>query len=1295
LKYLVGALRIAAVSLFFSTVTAGVAAAKDAIIVAVIDSGVDSHHSDLRGKLLPGFDLTLRGNPNIDRVGHGTAMASLIAGHSLGACPACKILPLKITDDMSVSLDKVTAAIDIAVGEGVSFIYIGAGAMTTTEGLTRAVENAHAAGISIIAPVGAQNLDQALYPAAYPTVVAVAAVGQHGRLFNSTNNSGKEFQYAAGQNVKVANVKGGFMLVNGSSPAAAKVAGRDAQAFAQSSYRSGVAQSQTVTSYKVAFSGKSPDDVPTARLQYGDTDDTDIIVDAPWRTIRDYLPFMVFAPELEQTTVIKRNIQRVELYNFDRNAQSEADLIFRDVKAGADKTNCAGTNINIIDADGRARATMGADEVIGNFWHYIVKVPIQCIGVGNQLGADGEHFLFARVYWLTTTTDTNGNSTSSSHNVDRVLRVLIGSDGFPRFSPEDHYYDAHVHTIAEQTGWSGLTNVNAARKAFGGPLAMLTESAYALGLIETQLVNGNWTAFRDQLVTTDHNVFFSGNPYDAGTSPGYGPTSATNGKQGEFNWYRENLGELSGEEMHIWGTGRNLYNSDMTKAQGSHFLVYGGPHFEGPWHGGNFTVDTDDEILGADVTTLTDFVGVENPNRMASVLERLRKTDAFGYAAHPFDTASGWSKDYYQQTIGLPPNFNDGGPNSRILQNNGRDFIFKGAQVWNEKHEFKSTAQMNGKKLLVKDLEHLDPFSPRVSTQRFQANPNWDESLNGSMLEYISYLKRGLKYNFAQQPEFRFIRKLYMSAGTDAHGDFNYLTGLRSTSEAELSDMWGGSADNATISSNAFGRVRTYTLTAEKLGDTPQAPKTGVRPFKSMIRIGKALVAVDDSRSGGSSKTRSTALRASVAAYREGNTILTDGPICKFSVDSECRFDSTAGDTKWHDSRCVWENADGQIGGEGDFDGGGSVLISRGSDVMLNTRWDGRNDYRPVNEGQPDNIQFTLNRHSSGRGDVILVDGGPRGIANYVSLAEDMVKSITERRDYSPAALMLRGDMGSAENRASCITNPVWTIPAKFYYPSPPSTCSIKPGDLRVSISFGVSMDSTLSDRCKGGDCLAPVNGRQGNYQGPTIKIYPLNSSGESTGNGTALKLRWFANNLSGPGFKKIQDANLVGDNDVEIACPSGNWDTATHSKKRNQKSYAVIVSGLRDMHGNELNAIANTFTVEKTRLPQGPLVPPPGTGTVFEPDKAGATPAQACSAKGAQICSDYFATCTVTTALNGKQLDLCRWNTSNTKAKCDRTVGIWTTAGSKYAKIHPDAVKRGQAGACLTEAKNLEQRID
>lgn len=1267
---------------FFCTVTD----AQAGTTVAVIDSGVDADHPDLKGKLLPGFDLTTGNNPNADRVGHGTAMASLIAGLQLGACLDCKILPLKVTDDMSVGLGRLAGAIQIAVRENVSVIYVGAGATDADDRLTRAIENAHAAGVVVVAPVGTLGLAHPLYPAAYPSVIAVAALDRDGQLLRSSNHPGKEPLFAIGQDVQVANVSGGYIRVSGSSPAAAVIAGQQANAIGQLlrqdvSPRSSATINRAIPKEETYFDGQF-----TATLQYGDTDDTDIIMDAPWRTIRDYLPFLVFTPEFEHTEYQTRNIKRIELHNYDRMAGTEKDLIFKDDPKGTDQTSCVGKNIEIIDSEGRARDTMGADEAIGSFWHYIARVPIACIGVGSKKGADGEHYLLARVYW-DTVSRRGGKIETHSYNVHSVLRVLVGSEGFPRFDSADHYYDAHVHTIAEQTGWNGTTNVNASRKAYGGPLAMLTESAYALGLIETQLRNGNWTAFRDQLATTDHNAFFSGNPYDAGTAPKYGPTSKTDGKEGEFKWYREHFGELSGEEITLRGTGRTTH-SDMTKAIGSHFLVYGGPHFEGPWHGGHFTVDLDAEKPGFDITTLTDLVGVKNPNEMLSVLDRLRHTDAFGYAAHPFSAASGWSKQYFEQSIGLPPYSNDGGKDSRILQNNGKDFIFKGSQVWNEKHDFKSSVEMLGGHLLVSDLNHFDPFTLSGSSQRFVPNPGWVKDLNGALAEYVGYLKQGLKYNFQQQPDFRFIRKLYVSAGTDAHGDFNYLTSLESTAIAEIYDYLNTSVDSATASSNAFGRVRTYTLSGEKMGRHPKAENPvgtmgGRRRLESRksVAVSGNQVVIDDSRPGASATSSGNALRASVMAYREGNTIITDGPICKFSVDSECRFDSSNDNPQWHDGNCAWENADGRIGGEGDFDGGGSALISRGSNTMLSTIWDGRNDYIPVVNGQPDDIEFTLAAHySGGPSGAMVMDGGPRGEVQYVSLPQSLMHGITERRDYSPSALMLRGDLGSAENGASCITNPVWAIPAKFYYPSAPAECSIRPGDLRVSIDFGVSMDSTVSGRCSSGDCLAPVGGGQESYSGATIKVYPLDGSGNSVGRGVSLKTRWFANNLSGPGFKKIAAANLVGDNEVEIACPSTDWDSESHSRQGNTKSYAVIVSNLRDMHGNELNAIANTFTVTRSRSPQAPQPP---------------TPVSNCSAGGVSVCGGYDASCEVTTATNGSRNELCRWKSANSAAACDkRTAGIWTTAESRYAKNHPNAVSPGTAGACITEVKNLENRI-
>jgi hypothetical protein len=736
----------------------------------------------------------------------------------------------------------------------------------------------------------------------------------------------------------------------------------------------------------------------------------------------------------------------------------------------------------------------------------------------------------------------------------------------------------------------------------------------------------------------------------------------------------------------------------MTKALGSHFLVYGAEHFEGPWHGGHFTADVGAEIAGADITTLDDLVGVSNPNTMSSVLDRLSHTDAFGYAAHPFSGAAGWSKDYFDKAIGLSPYFNDGRPGSRILQSNSRDFIFKGSQVWNEKHDYRSTAEMLGGHLAVTDLDHFDPFTSSKSKQRFVPNPNWAKGLNGGIAEYVTFVRRGLKYSFAQQPDHRFIRKLYMSAGTDAHGDFNYLTSLESTAVAEIYDYVKASKESAAASSNAFGRVRTYTLSGEKMGRVPQRSEAGStggarRAFESRMSVAnlEGQVAADDSRPRAA--TSGSALRASVMAYREGNTVLTDGPICKFSVDSECHFDSTRENPQWHDGSCSWENADGRIGGEGDFDGGGSVLISRGANSILNTIWDGRNDYIPVVDGQPDNIQFAFSaHHASGPSSLMSMDGGPRGETQYVAIPDDMAKKIGERRDYSPAALMLRADLGSAERQAICITNPVWTIPAKFYYPSPPDECSIKPGELRVSISFGVSMDSTTSsERCTGGDCLAPEGGAVDAYQGATIEVYALDGAGNSVGNGIRLKPRWFDNNLSGPGFKKIANANLVGDNEREIRCPEAGWDANGHSGSENMRAYAVIVSNLRDMHGNELNAIADTFTVKKGRS----QAPSPSNGTIFDPKIPGKPQTSGCSSASESMCSGYGATCEVTTGTNGSNTELCRWSARNTSSACsDRTAGIWTVPGSRYAKNHPDAVPSGAAGACITEVKNLKNRI-
>lgn len=76
----------------------------DGVIVAVIDSGVAADHQDLTGQVLPGVDFSgEQSDGRVDKDGHGTGMASLIAAHGhgdqagvMGLAPKAKILPVRI-----------------------------------------------------------------------------------------------------------------------------------------------------------------------------------------------------------------------------------------------------------------------------------------------------------------------------------------------------------------------------------------------------------------------------------------------------------------------------------------------------------------------------------------------------------------------------------------------------------------------------------------------------------------------------------------------------------------------------------------------------------------------------------------------------------------------------------------------------------------------------------------------------------------------------------------------------------------------------------------------------------------------------------------------------------------------------------------------------------------------------------------------------------------------------------------------------------------------------------------------
>jgi serine protease len=200
-------------------------------VVAVLDTGLDMTHEDLRGQVLEGVDL-VDGGVMDDPNGHGTHVAGIIAAVSgnkvgvSGVAPDAKILPVRVLDADGIGDHEVIASgIVWAVDHGADVLNLSLGGSEDSEVLRVAVGYAVSHGVVVVAAGGNGRLtgNRTTYPAAYPGVVAVAAGGPDGRsaMFS---NTGSYIDIAAPGFAIVSTVPGGYGYLSGTSQAAPFVA---------------------------------------------------------------------------------------------------------------------------------------------------------------------------------------------------------------------------------------------------------------------------------------------------------------------------------------------------------------------------------------------------------------------------------------------------------------------------------------------------------------------------------------------------------------------------------------------------------------------------------------------------------------------------------------------------------------------------------------------------------------------------------------------------------------------------------------------------------------------------------------------------------------------------------------------------------------------------------------------------------------------------------------------------------------------------------------------------------------
>ncbi|MFF0297574.1 S8 family serine peptidase [Kitasatospora sp. NPDC004614] len=213
----------------------------EGVIVAVIDSGVDADHPDLTGQVLPGLDLTSAGtDARNDSEGHGTGMASNIAGHGhggnqgvMGIAPKAKILPIKT--GVNITGTDFSKAIHYAVDNNAKVINMSfGGGRSTEDGYKEAINYAIQKDVVLVAATGNTAGVPIANPACFPGVVAVSGVAESGDLWEKSTTGPQVTVAAPAVNVYHANQKKGYTAADGTSESAAYVSG--IAALARSKY---------------------------------------------------------------------------------------------------------------------------------------------------------------------------------------------------------------------------------------------------------------------------------------------------------------------------------------------------------------------------------------------------------------------------------------------------------------------------------------------------------------------------------------------------------------------------------------------------------------------------------------------------------------------------------------------------------------------------------------------------------------------------------------------------------------------------------------------------------------------------------------------------------------------------------------------------------------------------------------------------------------------------------------------------------------------------------------------------
>lgn len=202
----------------------------EGVNIAVIDTGISKDHPDIKDNIKGGYNAIDSNKSWNDDNGHGSHVAGIISSSNnsigaVGVAPLSNLYAVKaLNRNGNGFISDIIDAIGWSIDNNINIINMSFGSSSDSPALHTALTTAYNSGIILVAAAGNSG-GSVLYPAIYPEVIAVSAIGQNDTIA-SFSSRGEDVDFTApGVDIYSTYKGSGYATLSGTSMASPHIAG--------------------------------------------------------------------------------------------------------------------------------------------------------------------------------------------------------------------------------------------------------------------------------------------------------------------------------------------------------------------------------------------------------------------------------------------------------------------------------------------------------------------------------------------------------------------------------------------------------------------------------------------------------------------------------------------------------------------------------------------------------------------------------------------------------------------------------------------------------------------------------------------------------------------------------------------------------------------------------------------------------------------------------------------------------------------------------------------------------------